>query len=329
MRKKLVGLTLMLILSMSIFLGCENTKETASENSKNETTIMISGPKSAVTIPLLRMKETNALGENIKIDLKLYHSMEEMVAIENSKKYGFMTIPVHAASILYNKGSNIKLLNVGVWGGMYLTTTDPNCNKWEELKGKKLYVPSKNSPPDIITQYFLKQHGLKVGDNIDIVYSTHPEISKLIEMGRIKYAVNVEPFVTANKLSNKNLKVVFDYMDGWKKIQDDQCGLPGFGVVSNNEFLAKNKSLVDTFNKEYEKALNWTVKNPKEAGILAEKYLKLDKKLIKKAMPNIPLFYKASTDARKDLEKYYKVLSKFKAKSIGGKIPNEDFYYTK
>ena len=76
---------------------------------------------------------------------------------------------------------------------MYLSTTDSNCHKWEDLKGKQLFVPAKGSVPDIMTQHFLNRHGLIIGDSIELVYSNHTEIAQLIKSGKAKYAVDVRP----------------------------------------------------------------------------------------------------------------------------------------
>lgn len=329
MSKRLIVLSVILTLSVGLLFACGHSTEPANPNTKNEIAVLLSAPKSPATIPILRMMETNALGDKVKIDLKLYNGMEKMMTIASGEDYGFMVLPINTATTLYNKGLDIKLLNVSLWGGMYLATTDPDCNKWADLKGKQLYVPNKGSVPDIITQHFLSQHGLRRGDNIELVYSTHPEIAQLIALDKTKYAIDVEPFVTANKENNENYIVISDYVDEWKKTEGNEYSLPAFGLITNNDFSSKNKELIKTFNEEYKKALEWTLENPNEAGVLTEKHLNLDRKLIEKAMPNFKFDYKTSIDAQKDIEKYCNVLLSFKPASIGGKIPDENFYYTK
>ena len=187
------GLILMLVLSVSLLSGCVKSTETASLNTEKQMTVTVVAPKSPAAIPLLRMIEANALGDKIKIDLQLYTDMEKMMVLATGKNYGFLAVPVHTAATLYNKGLDIKLLNITFWGGMYLSTTDSNCHKWEDLKGKQLFVPAKGSVPDIMTQHFLNRHGLIIGDSIELVYSNHTEIAQLIKSGKAKYAVDVRP----------------------------------------------------------------------------------------------------------------------------------------
>lgn len=330
------GLIAILLLSISLLFGCGQDTKTNIPDAKTEPValdaqeqikVTVGAPKTAVTIPILRIMETNALGDKIKIDLKIFGDTEKMMAIAVSKDYGLLAVSVNTAVTLYNKGLDVRLLNASVWGGMYLSTTDSKCYEWEDLKGKQLYVISKGSVPDIITQHFLKQHGLKIGDNIEVVYSTYPEISQLIKLGKIKYAVDGEPFATANQENIDNYRVILDYVDDWKKTEGSECSLPAYGVVANNVFLSKNEELVKIFNQEYQKALEWALDNPREAGALAEKYLNVDGKLIEKAMPKFNFCFKTSVDAKKDIEQYCTVLASFKPESIGGKAPDEDFYY--
>ncbi|WP_026895701.1 ABC transporter substrate-binding protein [Clostridiisalibacter paucivorans] len=332
MKKKSI-LILIAILCSAMIFGCSQSqnkdKEIINETPKEEISIIMSGPKAPPTFPLLRMMETNALGEHVKIDFKIWNSVEELLAMATGSEHGFLAVPVNTAAKLYNKGVDIKLTNVNTWGVMYLSTTDPKCNQWEDLRGKKLYIPFKSAPPDIVTQYLLKEHGLEVGKDIKIIYSTPSEIAQMVKAEEIEYAMNIEPFITASKIDNKKVRVIFDYMDEWKKIKGTEYDIPNAGIVINNKLLKENKELVTLFEEEYEKALIWTLKNPKESGELVEKYLGLNKDLIEKAIPTLGLNYKQSNDGKKDLNEYYETLLNFKADSIGGKTPNESFYYEK
>lgn len=321
-------LVLLLMVIFSLMMGF-NQSELVAKNINAQNIVIICGPKSPASIPFLRMKETKALGDDVQIEVEIYGSMEKMMAVAGKNNYGFLKLPVHVAAILYNKGFDVQLLNVGVWGGgMCLVTTDPDCNKWKDLQGKKLYVPSKNSPPDIVTQQLLKRHGLNAKEDVEIVYSNHVEIAQLLETGKAKYAIDVEPFVTNHREQNKKYKVISNLRDEWMK-NENNWDLPSFGVIINNQLLLENKRLVEKFNQEYKKSMEWTVANPAQAGELAEKYLHANKKLLEKAMNNFGFIFKSATEGKNDIEKYYDVLFDFKPQTIGGKNPDENFYYQK
>ena len=184
----------------------------------------------------------------------------------------------------------------------------------------------KGSVPDILTQYFLTGHGLIIGETIDVVYSTYPEISQLMSLGKIKYAVDGEPYSTSNKKSIENYRIIADYSKEWKSAAGDEYSLPAYGLTANNAFLSANEELSHMFTEEFEKAVDWMADNPEESGKLAETYINADGGLITKAMPNFNFSYVSAEDAKKDTKKYYEILFSYRPESVGGIIPDEGFY---
>lgn len=320
-------LMLILLLIIILLFGCSRSSKITTPDEKLQNTIIVSAPKTAATIPLLRMIDSNALGTGVKIDLKLFGDLEKLMVIAVREDYGFLILPIHTAAILYNKGIDVRLLNVNVWGGIYLSSTDADFHQWQDLKGKQLYLPNKGSVPDILARYFLEENGLKIDEHLEIVNATYPQIAQLFVMEKIKYAVDGEPFATSNKTYVQNYRVILDFVEEWKKTADDKYSLPAYGVVVNDDFRVANQAFVKIFNQEYRRAVQWTLTNPDEAGVLAEKYLNLDKEMITKAIPGFNFSYQPALNAKMALEKYYGVLYNSKPESIGGKVPNENFYY--
>ena len=335
-------IALLVILCIGILAGCgqtvnpqeasAGTTQTSTEKmEKNEsntkTIITVVAPKSPATIPVLRMMESHCMGENIEIDLQLYSDMEAMMALASGRDYGILIVPVHTAANLKNKGIDVKMVNVFGWGGMYLSTTDPDCSSWKDLAGKELYVPAKGSVPDIMTQYFLSQNGLVVGEDVEVVYSAHAEIAQLIASGTIRYAVDAQPFVTANLKNVDGYRVISEFAEDWKQTQGEAYSLPGNCSVVNSEYLSENKNIVLDFNKNFSGAIEWTVENPDEAGVLANTYLNANAELIAAAMPGFCLEYNSAADAGNDVEEYFRVLLELKPESIGGKMPDDSFYF--
>ena len=327
--KRILLIALAACISLCLLTGCEgNHAQIVSETGTElNTKITVMVPKSSASIPVLRILETKAMGENIDIDIQVFNSTEAMVSMSSGMNYGFIVLPIHTAAALYNKDLDVKLMSVFTWGGMHLATTDASCKSWEDLNGKELYVLSKGSVPDILTQYFLDRHGLEVGENVEIVYSTYPEISQLMGLGRIRYAVDGEPFSTSNIESIENYRLIADYSEEWKHSVGDEYSLPAYGLAANNAFLSEYEELSQSFIEEFKKAVDWMSDNPEEAGALAEKHINADGGLIEKAMPKFNFNYVSSEAAREDIEKYYDVLFSYKPESVGGKVPDESFYY--
>ena len=149
--------SLFLILSIALF-GAEKT-------------IYVGAPKAPPVLPVLRMMETNALGKDYKIDVKVWNSPEILIAMVQGKEADFFAFPVTVVSKLYNKGLNVKLMNVNTWGVASFISKDPSIKSWKDLKGKTIYIGLKYSPPDVYTHYFLDKEGLKEKTDYNVIYA--------------------------------------------------------------------------------------------------------------------------------------------------------------
>ncbi len=326
--KKIVVATIFFSL---LILGCNRKTKIDSHSiqkkeNKQQTVFTIVLAKSPVSIPVLMIADSKGLGKNVKINLEMYSSMDKMMSLALSQKYDIFLSASNVAATLYNKKMRIKLMNVFNWGGEYLSTTDPSCHTWSDLKGKKLYVPSKGSIPDLLTQYYLYQNNIKIGKDIEIIYSGHAEIAQLLSTGTIQNAIDVQPFATLNSNTVPNYKIICDFAKSWKSAEKGYS-LPGFCIALNTKSI--NSELLEKFNDCFKQAISWTNENPFEAGKLAEKYLNIDANVIAKAIPKLNFEYKNAIESKSDLLYYYNVLASINSDCIGGKLPDSNFYYGK
>ena len=318
--KKSVFMAVFACMALSVFAASEKSKETV---------IRVGIPKAPPALPIIRMIETNALGDDAKVEFSVWNSPEQLIAMIQGKEQDMFAFPLTVVGKLYNKGMPLMLTNVNTWGVTYFLTSDPDYKDWADLKGKTVYVPLRSSPPDALTQFFIGKAGLVVGKDVELIYASIPEVTQLVVSGKAIYATQIEPQVTACLMQNKSVRVATSFENEWKKVTDDGSIVPNAGFGGRKDFIKKNAEVVAKFEAEYEKALNWVLENPEEAGILAEKYLGLKAGLIKNAIPRMGLYYKNAYDAKKDLDQLYRILNDFDKTMVGGKIPNEGMLYKK
>ena len=146
-------------------------------------TISVGVPTAPPALPVLHMMEAGLLGENVTIDLNVWNSPEELLAMVQGGEHDLYAFPLTVVSTLYNKGLDVRLMNVNTWGVTYFMTTDPAFETWADLAGKTVYVPLQSSPPDALTQYFLNEAGLTVGEDVEIVYASTAEVAALLASG--------------------------------------------------------------------------------------------------------------------------------------------------
>ncbi len=88
--------------------------------------------------------------------------------------------------------------------------------------------------------------------------------------------------------------------------------------------------VVAAFLREYEAAVEWMLANPEEAGALVETELPqlgLKAPLMTASLQNITWKFTPAADARASLEAFYTALSELSPEVIGGKLPDDGFYY--
>lgn len=310
-----------------LIVGCSKEESKEVKGIKEKVKLRIYAPQSIASCGILKMVEGNMMGDNVELELKTYNNMEKMLSVVAGKNYDIMITATNAAAKLYNKGMDLKLLGGTLWGGIYFATTDESCQSWKDLKGKKLYVPNKTSPPDIVTQAILKSYGIDIKNDLEIIYSSHQEISQLMESGNIEYGINVEPFITANKLMNKEIKVVSDFTEEWRRINGKNYNFPVMSLIADDVFVSEKSQLVEVFEEKYYEAAKWVSEHPKEAGEITAKYLNIKSEMTEKAIPNLDFSFRESSLSIEDLKKYYETLLEFNAETIGGKMPDENFYF--
>ena len=93
---------LLLLLSISIFTACgkkENEKEKQTQTQIKEKTenlkekqkeaikVKLGVPKAPPALPVLRIIETKALGENVNIEMEIWDSPEKLIAMVQGKEH--------------------------------------------------------------------------------------------------------------------------------------------------------------------------------------------------------------------------------------------------
>jgi len=321
---------LIILLSGIVFLvSCSGKKPEEKVSGMPAEEIVIAGPRSPASLPALWMQESGSLWNGSEIRVELYPSMEAMISLAQSDEVDFMLLPSNTAAVLYNKGFDMLMMNIFQWGGLNLSSTDPDCGSWKDLEGKTLYVPAKGSVPDLTTQLFLQHKGLAAGKNIEIVYSNHNEIAQLLSSGSISYAVDVQPFVTAHRSGLANYHVICDYSTLWPKIAGEGYRMPGFCMVSKNSVFNGKSEDLDRMNRLFEKGLNAILNDPDMAGELASKHMNADSGLIKEAIRDFGMRYVPIDESRKDIECYFRFLEEMKPAVIGGGLPGRKLYHVR
>ncbi len=288
--------------------------------------IKVIAPTGAPELTLIKQMKDNKLAD---VNYEIFDSPDVLSSKIISGEADIAIIPSNLAANLYNKGIDYKFVGTSVWGVLYMVSSDNKIKTWKDLKGKEISTIGRGLTPDAILKYLLKSNGLDSNKDVKINYvNSTPELAQLFLANKIETALISEPVLTNVLGKKKDGKIIFDIQKEWKKVT--KLSIPQAVIVVKSSLIKENKKFVDNFISEYEKGIKWLISNPSEAGAYIETKGKgLTKEIIKNSIPRSNLKFKSAIDSKKEMEEYYKVLLDFEGKLVGGKLPNEDFYYKK
>ena len=307
----------------------------AGEFTKKEK-LILSGPMASVSHPLLHMIETNALSDIAdKVEFIMWKNPDELRALTLRGRADYIAIPTNVAANLYNKGVDIKLLNVSVWGILGMITRDKDKKTLADFKGCEIAMPFRADMPDIVFEEIVKKQGLDPKKDFDLKYMGSPiDAMQMLILRRVDHALLAEPAISMalRKTSSFPLKLIApdlyrsaDLQQEWGEAFSVEAKIPQAGMAVIGK---QDAHITERFNEEYAKSLAWYKANPKEAGLLVEKYIDmLSADAVADSIKYVQLNDVSAKDSQKDLEFFYDLLKNNNPKSIGGKLPDDGFYY--
>lgn len=239
-------------------------------------------------------------------------------------------IPTNLAASIFNKTQGgIKVAAVNTLGVLYLLTNGEEITSVEDLRGKTVHAVNQGSTPEYILNYVLTESGLVIGEDVTLTFSDADTVSAGLASGDITIGMLPEPKVTATLIANSDVKVALDLTEEWAALDDTSAVMQGC-VVVNSAFAAENPDAVNAFLDEYKASVEYTKTNTDEAATLCETHKILPKAAIaKKAYPNCNITYIDGEEMQTKLTAFLTVLYEANAKSVGGALPGEGFYYEK
>ena len=254
--------------------------------------------------------------------------------IKNEIDIGFM--PVNVAAKVFNSGNKaIICAAVTGQGNLSIITTDKSIRNFRQLKGKTIYTAGQGATPEYMLKYLLSKNKLTAGtsDDNDVLLDfsiPNAQIAAQLISGKITYAAVPEPFVTIAKMKSKEAITLLDFQKEYIECTGAKEIYPLSVMVVRKDFAEKNPEQLEKFLKEYEKSLEWTKKNPSAAGQLSNKHsLGLDAAVVEKAIPVSNYTFVPASKAIQSIEELLRIFLENEKTSIGGKLPENDFYYTK
>jgi NitT/TauT family transport system substrate-binding protein len=240
----------------------------------------------------------------------------------------FALLPTTMAAILYNKNLDYRLLGIPVWGTLYLLGKDTSLTRWEDLSNKAVHVMARGMTPDVLFRFLLMQHGINPDQDIQLDYRfpTHIDLAHAVAAGQAELGVVSEPLVSSVMHKNRKIHALFDLNHEWSKQQGAPLAQTAF--LGKERFLTENPQFVETVMAAYERSTRWVNQHPDSAAVLIVKYRILpDSEVARDAIPRSHLHFVRARTIQTDIAAYLRIFYDINPEIIGGKMPDENFYY--
>lgn len=235
-------------------------------------------------------------------------------------------VPVNLASVLYNKlDGDISVLAVSTHGVLYVVEAGSEVNSVADLAGKTVYATGQGATPEYILNYLLDKNG--VAGSVEVNYvGEHAALATMLADGSAEIGMLPEPNVTSTLAGNDNLRIALNLTEEWNKVCSTEL-VQGV-VIARKSFVNEHPEAIEQFLREYEKSSAFVNENIDEAAkLIVDVGILGNVEIAKKAIPNCNISFSKGEAMHKAVEGMLAVLFEANPKSIGGKLPDKDFYY--
>ena len=313
-----VSLILLLLIASPFMVTGESTVEV----------MALSGTTGLSLVKLLEEQPTIYPG--VTFNYTVLKSPDQISAKIISGEADIAAVPTNLASILYNRGIPLKLAAITNWGVMYVVGSASTISSWQDLKGQEIGVTGKGSTPDLLFRYFLTANGIDPEEDVTIRYYASPaELTQLVIADKVRLATLPEPWVTEALSRNLSLTVLLDYQQTWQQLEQRSDSYPQSALVVKTQLAKENPAVVKAFLQAASDSNAWVVTQPSAAGLLAEKYLSISAPAATAAIPRCNLRLDEAYQVQAEIDYFLEKLYSFQPQSIGGKLPDEEFYLQK
>ena len=238
-------------------------------------------------------------------------------------------VPANLASVLYNKTEGeIVTLAVNTLGVIYIVENGNAIQSMADLKGTTIVAAGKGSTPEDALRYLLTENGIDPDSDVTIDWkSEHAECVAALASGAATIAMLPQPFVTVAQTKIEGLRVALDLTEEWDAL-DNGSGLLTGVVVARKSFVEEHSAAVEAFLADYAESVEWVNGNNADAAQLISKYGIVEAAAVaEKALPHCNIVCITGGEMKEKLSGYLQVLFDAEPTSVGGKLPEADFYY--
>ncbi|WP_353172319.1 ABC transporter substrate-binding protein [Paracandidimonas soli] len=300
-------------------------------------TLVLAGPQASVSFPFLHMIDSGALADVAdKVEFRVWSNPDQLRALAIEGTADFIAAPSNVAANLYNRGVPVKLLNISVWGMLWLVSRNPDFKTLADFKGQEIAMPFRADMPDILFSLLSQGQGLDPAKDFRLRYVASPmDAMQLLITRRVDHALLAEPAVSMALRKTQSFPVSIiapdlyrsvSLQDEWGRVLQREPRIPQAGIVALGQ-ARQDAELLDKVQQAYAASQRWCYENPDDCGKLAASHIEMFiPEAVADAMRVSIPHYATASEARPELEYFYQALLDRQPGLVGGKLPDDGFY---
>lgn len=322
MKKTLLALLILTLVIGTVFTGCAQEPAAPVEPEGFSAPIVIgtlNGPTGMGMVGL--MDQTD------KYNITAYQAPDEIAGKIITGELDMACLPSNMASVLYNKTEGaVVVVSVNTLGVLYIVENGTqNVTSVADLSGKTIYGSGKGAGPEFILQELLNKAGVT---DVKIEWmANHSDAASSCMAKEGSLALLPEPFVTVVGAKNEAIHVAIDLNASWAEVTG--VDLPMGVIIAQKSFVEERGDDIAVFLADYRESVDFVNSSPDAGQAIADWGFIENPVVAQKSIPNSNIvLYEDDFDVTKSmLEAYFQVLFNMNPASLGGKIPDENFYY--
>jgi len=325
LRKILLACAAMLLFAFVALTACGQGDEAAPDVTINMA--VLPGVSSLGALWLMDAAENGETANTYNIEI--LGSPEEIPPHIVRGTMDIVAVPTNLASILYNQtDGGVRVLALSTLGVLHLVDTTGEIHSVADLRGRTVHLSGMGATPEFAFSHVLRQNGLEPG--VDVFLEFHamqPQIAALIEQGVAEIALLPEPFATTVLMNNANVRHALDLSEEWRRVQPDYA-LVMTAIIVRTEFLEEHPAAVAAFMREFEQSIEFANTHVNDAAELAVRFgLIPNVDIAAQSLPRSNQVFITGARMQRYMHGYLAVLYEQLPASIGGALPDEDFYF--
>ncbi len=339
MKKNTFTILLCLILAFALLAGCgkknaststDVPKQTPAASPVEQVKVTVAGLAGPTSMGMIKMISDKALNSDAyAVDYEIASAPDQLTAKLITGEVQIAALPTNSAAVLYNKTQGqVQFLAQNTLGVLYVVGKDgAEISTVADLEGKTVALSGSGGVPQYATEYILDKAGIK--DKVTLNYLTdHASVAQALLAGDAKLAILPQPFVTQVLAKDPGMKILLDLNKEWDAASGGSSVLSMGCLAVNKTFADAHPDFIADFLKQYEASVKYVNDNPADAAkLIAGAGIVPSAEIAEKAIPFCNIVYKNAQDAKTEINGFLQVLYGFDPASVGGKLPDDGFYY--